>query len=499
MYSGMILAESTVLALMRVTIIFSLDEVILSSMPYNSREFNRTFHFICDVFSDSRVRDVQLKRARDKGISTLRKAAKAIRDSEKGTALLLLREYEKRNSLRDIARLLKRKARELEMEYSKFAGGSTPTDIGEERKHHARGMKSKRRESFVPVARAYAQGHGLDSDGLDSLEDSELVAEPAYHADHREEEEPRTHHERSDDHKGHAMAAAEEHLVEKIRKPKKETYIERESRTHLDEQSVGRARHERRREKKTRGDDDVNSKDYVSMDSQDFPAEIADSQSEHDLVLPQSRKKTGRRQARPGTTEESVTLSDQLDHANLEENEQCIQELHEASTSLKRTGPADPLQVSLKDAKTAKRRRSTPKSGPALPPREATPIPESDEIEMKYKAHHKRPLNTTPIKRRREDIKNEFGQVIKRGRFQRHEDQWLVEGIKKYGWGAWTNIVSEYYAECEYTRMPMSLKDRARTLNLDPEMYPMKTSGSGRKRAARDGVNKHEHEGREGS
>lgn len=495
MDSGMTLAESTVLALMRVTIIFSLHEVILSSMRYNSREFNRTFHFICDVFSDSKVRNVQLKRARDKGISTIRKAAKAIRDSEKGTALLFLHEYEKKNPLREIARLLKRKAHELEMEYSKFAAGSIPSDIVVEKKHHPRSTKSKRRDSFVPTAFSDAERNGADSDGLNGGEDGEPSAEPAYpDVVLPEEEEPGIHHESSDDHDGQAMEAVEEPSVEKERKTKKAMYTERGSRAHLDEESVGRVRHERRREKRAGAEDDLNSKEYESMDSLDFPAEVADSESDDEHVLPQSKKKRVRGQARHGTTEESVTLSDQLDHANLEENEHCIQELHEASASLKRTGPADPLQSSLKDAKKAKRRRSAPTRGPAPPPREASPIPESDGTQMKYKTPHSKSLNTTPTKRRREEVKNEFGQVIKRGRFQQHEDQWLVEGIKKYGWGAWTNIVNEYYAECDYTRMPMSLKDRARTLNLDPEKYPMKRGGSGRRRAIREDKDNDEHE-----
>jgi hypothetical protein len=55
-------------------------------------------------------------------------------------------------------------------------------------------------------------------------------------------------------------------------------------------------------------------------------------------------------------------------------------------------------------------------------------------------------------------------------RFNPGEDEKLLHGLKKYGWGRWTPISSEY--EWDHPRSGVNLKDRARTLGLQREHFP---------------------------
>ena len=66
-------------------------------------------------------------------------------------------------------------------------------------------------------------------------------------------------------------------------------------------------------------------------------------------------------------------------------------------------------------------------------------------------------------------------------RYSTEEDKWLLEGLSLFGWGAWEKIVKKYWTE-DYLRTTMSLKDKVRTMHLNPEDFPKNTSGSGRKR-----------------
>jgi Myb-like DNA-binding domain len=55
-------------------------------------------------------------------------------------------------------------------------------------------------------------------------------------------------------------------------------------------------------------------------------------------------------------------------------------------------------------------------------------------------------------------------------RFTPSEDEKLMHGLKKYGWGFWTAIANSY--EWDHQRTPVNLKDRARTLRLNSKHYP---------------------------
>lgn len=55
-------------------------------------------------------------------------------------------------------------------------------------------------------------------------------------------------------------------------------------------------------------------------------------------------------------------------------------------------------------------------------------------------------------------------------RFTQLEDNQLLQGLEKYGWGEWQAILHAY--NWDGNRTNVSLKDRARTLSLNPKEYP---------------------------
>ncbi|CDF34745.1 unnamed protein product [Chondrus crispus] len=156
---------------------------------------------------------------------------------------------------------------------------------------------------------------------------------------------------------------------------------------------------------------------------------------------------------------------------------ETVRKLREANARSRASGIPDPLRDSVRDAKHARRRvRSSlmlQYSGD-VNGRAASPIPDSapiirrkrkmrQDIDMDASSEEELVTNQEPIGN---------GRLMRTGRFQIYEDELLVEGLTRYGWGMWRQI-SDDFGKGKYTRTPMSLKDRARTMNLDPSKYPV--------------------------
>eukprot|EP00177_Eucheuma_denticulatum_P005262 GFKZ01009578.1.p1 GENE.GFKZ01009578.1~~GFKZ01009578.1.p1 ORF type:complete len:697 (+),score=111.54 GFKZ01009578.1:199-2289(+) len=169
-----------------------------------------------------------------------------------------------------------------------------------------------------------------------------------------------------------------------------------------------------------------------------------------------------------------------------------LRQLKEAASNLSRgTRIPDPLPKSLQEAKSARQnlRRSSSRMYSLAPDaRPASPIPDS-ETPVTRKRTRRFALDDDADDftqngkrvRRRESLPKLYGKIVKSGRFQAYEDDYLKAGLEKYGWGAWTEI-AKHFGSGKYTRAPMSLKDRARTLEWHPHMFPEPAHKRGRPR-----------------
>lgn len=164
--------------------------------------------------------------------------------------------------------------------------------------------------------------------------------------------------------------------------------------------------------------------------------------------------------------------------------------LRKANRALKRKLSEDPLDKSLQDAaelsRKVKRRKSRQLDLPSSGARDASPLPETPSSLTKRRRRTRIDLSEFV---NNSDEDDEFepvlledepcigGMKVARGRFTPQEDDWLVEGLQKYGWGSWAVIAKNFgHGKARHTRNGVSLKDRARTLQLDPASYT-KVSG----------------------
>lgn len=158
-----------------------------------------------------------------------------------------------------------------------------------------------------------------------------------------------------------------------------------------------------------------------------------------------------------------------------------LRQLRTAAKSLDRARKSDPLIPALQDASNAihhRLRSGRYLDGPGENARDASPIPESPEA-TNDNLTRKRRSNRRSLQKSDNDVDEQVRLALaretrskSRGRFQKFEDAWLLDGLRKYGWGSWT-IISKNFGEGEApnSRTGMSLKDRARTLDLDPQKY----------------------------
>lgn len=163
----------------------------------------------------------------------------------------------------------------------------------------------------------------------------------------------------------------------------------------------------------------------------------------------------------------------------------CVKRLRKANRDLKRNAVRDPLDSSLRDADSlswmAKRRRRRSLDRPSSGARDASPLPESPSSVTKRRRPVRMPVLESASDSDEDDVFEPTrlrdephigGMKVARGRFTKEEDDWLVEGLQKYGWGSWALIAKNFGdGKARYTRNGVSLKDRARTLQLDPTIY----------------------------
>lgn len=158
---------------------------------------------------------------------------------------------------------------------------------------------------------------------------------------------------------------------------------------------------------------------------------------------------------------------------------ETLRDLKKAALNLNKSARlSDPLPKAIADARHAqscKRKPHVDMFAVCENARAVSPIPES-ETPLRRKKRSRATLSSGsdsefPEKRFREKEQRYFGKILRSGRFRMFEDELLIEGLEKYGWGAWTDIARDF-GKSQYTRGPMSLKDRARTLVLDPAEYP---------------------------
>lgn len=218
------------------------------------------------------------------------------------------------------------------------------------------------------------------------------------------------------------------------------------------------------------------------------------------------RKKRGRQVVKPivdssreevqgphGKVQEAGSESEKID-SDMDEEElggiegpqgEALRGLQDAASNLRSARLSDPLLKAMEEAQRAQRRRRSQLKmfSPCENARAASPIPES-EATLRRKKRSRAILDSGSDsdfqdRKPRGKVQKYCGKVLRSGRFRIFEDELLKDGLEKYGWGAWTNIANNF-GNSEYTRTPMSLKDRARTLGLDPAAYHLRRLMRGR-------------------
>lgn len=200
--------------------------------------------------------------------------------------------------------------------------------------------------------------------------------------------------------------------------------------------------------------------------------------------------------------------SDDMDHEeDMDEDGMAGQLVRKLKSDVSRLGEdnvQDPLEDAQLQARTAKRRklRGQSRYDPDPSARVASPIrgdtmdeEDEDDIESvapsavgpemarKNRVRMKLPRDSlesphlpgeisgrigTSVRR---DTVGANGQVVRRGRFSADEDSWLMQGMRMFGFGQWSRIVDHFWTE-DFKRSGMSLKDRVRTMEIDPSQFP---------------------------
>lgn len=201
----------------------------------------------------------------------------------------------------------------------------------------------------------------------------------------------------------------------------------------------------------------VDEGELLDMDSQQFPAtdDDADDDGRDSDYVPETDE--AKREAIQGPGGE------------------VVRQLHNLASALESTGIPDPLPRAQEDAQNARHRyRGRMVRSYAIAPdaRAASPIPETDPPLRRKKKHSMSlPRSSSSSDARPARLPHLNGKYLRTGRFLPHEDELLIAGLRRYGWGLWTDIAANF-GDGKYTRAPMSLKDRARTLELMRTEYP---------------------------
>lgn len=151
-----------------------------------------------------------------------------------------------------------------------------------------------------------------------------------------------------------------------------------------------------------------------------------------------------------------------------------VRDLHQVTNALGNSNVPDPLPAAQQDARQARRRRRGSMLldyNPAANARVASPIPETP---MKRKRRNRlalRGASSSPEYIPTKRTPDFHGKYFRTGRFRPYEDDLLIQGLRKYGWGAWSSIARDF-GDGNFCRAPISLKDRARTMELDSSRYP---------------------------
>lgn len=223
------------------------------------------------------------------------------------------------------------------------------------------------------------------------------------------------------------------------------------------------------------------SSDEVGADAKD------DSESEDDLVnkedvneggVKQYDEEKGRGEDSDADEDEGADESNDEDYQPFKKGRTTLRQLKAATTSLDLKSIPDPLPGVLADAQRATRRVLRGRrnlDGPGPTARNASPIGNSSPEEHASIIRRRKRISANLDKNDDEDFAESPAPSVpivsaKRGRFQQHEDEWLIRGLRQFGWGCWALIAREYWVPPN-TRSGMSLKDRARTLGLDREVY----------------------------
>lgn len=215
--------------------------------------------------------------------------------------------------------------------------------------------------------------------------------------------------------------------------------------------------------------------------------------SAHDLLHDQVTEGVvepfwGRESGSEKSCSEAETLEDKGERIEKESNylrrgQKALKILRRARRMLDRNPAEDPMKSSILDANAAvpipASRRKRILDNRASNERAASPISDSSCSITKRRRRAKVTLTelsdpdgaecpkVSPITNRKHDSKRRVS-----GRFSVQEDEWLLEGLEKYGWGSWA-IISNNFGDGKAagTRGAVSLKDRARSMGLNFEAY----------------------------
>lgn len=126
---------------------------------------------------------------------------------------------------------------------------------------------------------------------------------------------------------------------------------------------------------------------------------------------------------------------------------------------------------------TAGKAKRSNLDNPGSNARDASPIPESVASPMRprRRTRRKSTAGSDGVVDDPDETYSDAGAVPRNrlfGKFSQEEDEWLTEGLEKYGWGSWATIAKNFGGgKASYTRNGVSLKDRARSMGLDPSKY----------------------------
>lgn len=189
------------------------------------------------------------------------------------------------------------------------------------------------------------------------------------------------------------------------------------------------------------------------------------------------------------------------DHIQSESARQAVKNLRGATNLLEHGSEEDPVDLALRDSRSARYAARKGKSTyrEVRGAREPSPFYDSDEsnsdeaprkaVGKNISRKHRTDISLqedewSPTLNRRGKTSTRgksgsganhaspSGTPLQRGPFSKQEDELLLAGLKEYGWGEWQRIADNYWKDLPAKRSSCSLKDRARTMRINPNDYP---------------------------